>query len=65
MTPGDDGVDRPLTAEQSNGHALPMHTPDREDVYAAWLRVQRLREECQRDESDHARLAEARYGKNT
>lgn len=40
----------------------PRRTPDREEVYEAWCRVQRLRAECQKAESEHARLAELRYG---
>lgn len=58
-----DGTDRPLTAEQSNVHALPIARPERGDVYAAGVKVSNLERELAAAREEYERLQTARYGR--
>ena len=44
------------------GRSRVMQRPEREDVYAAWIKVQDLEEALAKAKVDHQRLADARYG---
>lgn len=41
-----------------------MQGPEREAVYAAWIKVQQLEKELARARAEHQRLANARYKDN-